>query len=372
MSEVMTQYFEDDALEVPEKGLLDRTESTGTIMSRTALNETIAIEDGLVDIKTEDGEPPELLSTPFTDDPMKDYLRVIGRNPLLSAVQEVELSKSIEVGLFARERKEILIGQGVMEQSREIRELTELERIGARATDTMINSNLRLVVSIGKRYFDRGLSMLDIIQEGNMGLMRAVKKFDYTQGNKFSTYATWWIRQFIINATADPSGEIRIPVHAQELLNKMKGIQQAADEKGHILTDTEIAHEMHKTVDDVKKYKEYSRQRRLYSYNTKLGDDQESEFSDLIEDEGAIAPEVVIETYDLERVIKNIVDALPEKEANIMRLRYGLEGNEPQTLQAVADSVGLTRDHVWHIEKNIKNKLHELYSDNNSLREYLS
>ncbi|HEY8992690.1 MAG TPA: sigma-70 family RNA polymerase sigma factor [Candidatus Microsaccharimonas sp.] len=370
MSELEIRYFEDDN-ETAEKASLHRVDAVERGVFHVALQDIVEIADEPDEAEQQDDEPPEQLHVPLSVDPIRDYLRIIGKHNLVNAEQEVALSKAIEVGVFATERRMQLMEQGTIENSIEIRELKQLEHTGERAREQMINANLRLVVNIAKRYHQASLTMLDLIQEGNVGLIRAVEKFDYKKGFKFSTYATWWIRQGITRAIADTSTEIRVPVHMHERITKMESIERDLLKKGREATNEQIAVEMGESVEKIKLYKDYSRIRRPRSYNAKLSDDNEDEFGDLIEDGDAPDPEVAAEVTDLHEQIIKIIHGLEEREAMIIRMRFGLEGSERYTLDFIAAQLDVTRERVRQIETKVITKLHDRHKTDTGLREYL-
>lgn len=345
-------------------------------VARRALKETLQLDGELdnpesVDDAVDDDAAPELLDVKLSDDPVRDYLRIIGKYPLLNAEEEVIFSSAIEAGLFAHERKLRLVEEGADPRSIEIRELSELERIGARAKERMINSNLRLVVNLSKRYVGRGMQLLDLIQEGNLGLIHAVERFDYTKGFKFSTYATWWIRQSLQRNLADKGREIRIPVHMVEKLNTKTRVSmeltQLLERKP---TDEELAAELDITVDRLRKLQEYDQ--RPISLNMKVGDDGSAEFGELIGDDGAANPENMADTSGLERSVEKLFATLNERDAAIVRRRFGIGGAEKATLDTIASEMGVTRERIRQIEVRAMATLRRVATDNQELREYLS
>lgn len=310
-------------------------------------------------------EEPEALEveylseTTLTTDPVRDYLRQMSRYELLSAAEEVELSRAIEAGLFARER----IDLEAYNSETERRELATLVHQGEASKDRMINSNLRLVVSIAKKYYGRGLPFLDVIQEGNKGLIRAVEKFDYTQGNKFSTYATWWIRQSIQRSFADQSMEIRLPVHTWE---KVKLVTRTRQSLLTLLnrepTDEEIAEEIG-TIDAAKvaELLEINRKTTTVSLNTPVDATGEDEYGDFIADDAPSVHDQVEETVTQDKgreFIEKMLTTLSEREALIVRLRFGL-GREAigMKLEEVGQELGLTRERIRQIEGNALRKM---------------
>ena len=291
--------------------------------------------------------------TGATADPVKDYLKQIGKVALLNAELEVELAKRIEAGLFAQEK----IEQGGAKMSREM--LFDLKRVmkdGERAKSHLLEANLRLVVSLAKRYTGRGMQFLDLIQEGNLGLIRAVEKFDYTKGYKFSTYATWWIRQAITRAMADQARTIRIPVHMVEVINKLARVQrQLLQDLGREPTPEELARELDMTPEKVVEVQKYGRE--PISLSTPLGEDGDSEFGDLIEDTDAIAPAEAISQVMLKRELERILGTLHPREAGVIRSRFGLGDGVQKTLDQIGEEFGVTRERIRQIEAKTMSKL---------------
>jgi RNA polymerase primary sigma factor len=371
MSEVIAQYFEDEDFDMPEKAPLQRVESTETVIAKKALSNTVEIKKAFIIPGAEDTPTAELERVQLTEDPMKDYLQAIGKYPLLTAEQEVEIGKAIEVGLFAGERKAQLLAQGTSENSQMIRELEELERIGVSANEKMINSNLRLVVSYGKGYFNRGLSELEVIQEGNIGLIHAVEKFDFAKGNKFSTYSTWWIKQSIGRAIADLSTEIRVPVRMHDLILGMKRLEWNAGKNGKVLSDREIADAMDTTTEKVKEFREFSKIRRPFSYNEKRGNEGDEEIGDIMPDTINPSPEELAEKDDIKKVISDVLDVLDEKERNVITLRYGIGGGRMYSLKEIAEIEKLSRQRIQQIEEKAMKKLRILHGYKDEIRQYL-
>jgi RNA polymerase primary sigma factor len=285
-------------------------------------------------------------------DQVGDYLRHIGRLPLLSAEEEAEIARRIEVGLFAEEK--LSAATDLTKQLQ--RELRWLVRDGQRAKERMITSNLRLVVSIAKRYSQRGLPFMDVIQEGNLGLVRAVEKFDFTQGYKFSTYATWWIRQAISRGLADKARTIRIPVHTVELINKISRTERDLTvDLGRAPTPDEVAEELSMQVEELIDLK--GRSHEPVSIHTVVGDSDDSELGDFIEDEDAASPNEMTESTLLHRDIRSIVAELPSEEARVIRMRYGLDDDHPMTLDEISKVVHTTRQAVSRVESRAKLRL---------------
>jgi RNA polymerase primary sigma factor len=300
-----------------------------------------------------------------TADPVKDYLKQIGKVSLLTAGQEVELAKRIEAGLFSEEK----LGKGgrISEKMRE-----ELEWIvvdGRRAKNHLLEANLRLVVSLAKRYTGRGMLFLDLIQEGNLGLIRAVEKFDYTKGFKFSTYATWWIRQAITRAMADQARTIRIPVHMVEVINKLARVQrQMLQDLGREPTPEELAIELDMTPEKVVEVQKYGRE--PISLHTPLGEDGDSEFGDLIEDSEAIVPADAVSFTLLQEQLHAVLDTLSERESGVVSMRFGLTDGQPKTLDEIGKVYGVTRERIRQIESKTMSKLRHP-SRSQVLRDYL-
>jgi RNA polymerase primary sigma factor len=303
-----------------------------------------------------------------TSDPVKDYLKQIGKVPLLNAEQEVELAKRIEAGLFAEEK----LADGGREKSLRPEARLDLEWIaddGRRAKNHLLEANLRLVVSLAKRYTGRGMLFLDLIQEGNLGLIRAVEKFDYTKGYKFSTYATWWIRQAITRAMADQARTIRIPVHMVEVINKLARVQrQMLQDLGREPTPEELAAELDMTPEKVIEVQKYGRE--PISLHTPLGEDGDSEFGDLIEDSEAIQPGEAVSFTLLQEQLHSVLDTLSEREAGVVSMRFGLTDGQPKTLDEIGKVYGVTRERIRQIESKTMSKLRHP-SRSQVLRDYL-
>ncbi|AYG05017.1 RNA polymerase sigma factor [Gryllotalpicola protaetiae] len=305
--------------------------------------------------------------TGATADPVKDYLKQIGKVALLNAEQEVELAMRIEAGLFAEEK---LSHMDDKEKRTQLgRELTWVARDGQRAKSHLLGANLRLVVSLAKRYTGRGMQFLDLIQEGNLGLIRAVEKFDYTKGFKFSTYATWWIRQAITRAMADQARTIRIPVHMVEVINKLARVQrQMLQDLGREPTPEELSRELDMTPEKVVEVQKYGRE--PISLHTPLGEDGDSEFGDLIEDTEAVVPADAVGFTMLQKQLESLLDSLSEREAGVIRMRFGLGDGQPKTLDQIGDTFGVTRERIRQIESKTMAKLRHP-SRSQSLRDYL-
>jgi len=300
-----------------------------------------------------------------TADPVKDYLKQIGKVPLLNAEQEVELAKRIEAGLFAEEKLNSVEKLGPKLR----REMEIIAEDGRRAKNHLLEANLRLVVSLAKRYTGRGMLFLDLIQEGNLGLIRAVEKFDYTKGYKFSTYATWWIRQAITRAMADQARTIRIPVHMVEVINKLARVQrQMLQDLGREPTPEELAKELDMTPEKVIEVQKYGRE--PISLHTPLGEDGDSEFGDLIEDSEAIVPADAVSFTLLQEQLHSVLDTLSEREAGVVSMRFGLTDGQPKTLDEIGKVYGVTRERIRQIESKTMSKLRHP-SRSQVLRDYL-
>ncbi len=300
-----------------------------------------------------------------TADPVKDYLKQIGKVPLLNAEMEVELAKRIEAGLFSEEK----LAKGGKITAKVLDELQWISEDGRRAKNHLLEANLRLVVSLAKRYTGRGMLFLDLIQEGNLGLIRAVEKFDYTKGYKFSTYATWWIRQAITRAMADQARTIRIPVHMVEVINKLARVQrQMLQDLGREPTPEELAKELDMTPEKVIEVQKYGRE--PISLHTPLGEDGDSEFGDLIEDSEAIVPADAVSFTLLQEQLHAVLDTLSEREAGVVSMRFGLTDGQPKTLDEIGKVYGVTRERIRQIESKTMSKLRHP-SRSQVLRDYL-
>ncbi len=300
-----------------------------------------------------------------TADPVKDYLKQIGKVPLLNAEMEVELAKRIEAGLFSEEK----LAKGGRISPKMLEEYEWIAEDGRRAKNHLLEANLRLVVSLAKRYTGRGMLFLDLIQEGNLGLIRAVEKFDYTKGYKFSTYATWWIRQAITRAMADQARTIRIPVHMVEVINKLARVQrQMLQDLGREPTPEELAKELDMTPEKVIEVQKYGRE--PISLHTPLGEDGDSEFGDLIEDSEAIVPADAVSFTLLQEQLHAVLDTLSEREAGVVSMRFGLTDGQPKTLDEIGKVYGVTRERIRQIESKTMSKLRHP-SRSQVLRDYL-
>jgi RNA polymerase primary sigma factor len=327
----------------------------------TSEDETFVLGDD-----DEDAPAQQIAAAGATADPVKDYLKQIGKVPLLNAEQEVELAKRIEAGLFAEE-KLAEAGRAMSEDDRF--DFEWIAEDGRRAKNHLLEANLRLVVSLAKRYTGRGMLFLDLIQEGNLGLIRAVEKFDYTKGYKFSTYATWWIRQAITRAMADQARTIRIPVHMVEVINKLARVQrQMLQDLGREPTPEELAKELDMTPEKVVEVQKYGRE--PISLHTPLGEDGDSEFGDLIEDSEAIVPADAVSFTLLQEQLHSVLDTLSEREAGVVSMRFGLTDGQPKTLDEIGKVYGVTRERIRQIESKTMSKLRHP-SRSQVLRDYL-
>ncbi|MFC0266143.1 RNA polymerase sigma factor [Alloscardovia macacae] len=317
---------------------------------------------------TPSGNPKRrVIATGATADPVKDYLKQIGRVNLLTADQEVDLSERIEAGLYAQH---ILDTENIDDMTfKQKRELKWAASDGKKAKDHLLEANLRLVVSLAKRYTGRGMLFLDLIQEGNLGLIRAVEKFDWKKGFKFSTYATWWIRQAITRAMADQARTIRVPVHMVEVINKLSRVQrQMLQDLGREPTLDELARELDMPVEKVQEVQKYGRE--PISLHTPLGEDGDSEFGDLIEDSDAIAPSESVAFSLLQDQFRQVLETLSPREAGVIKMRYGLEDGQPKTLDDIGHVYGVTRERIRQIESKTMAKLRHP-SRSQTLRDFL-
>ncbi|WP_087101216.1 RNA polymerase sigma factor [Nocardiopsis sp. JB363] len=374
-----------DTGEASDEGLDDDLEHTGAELelvedtsdsesAKPAKPETVGApvkpkkdDDSFVLYDDDDDAPAaQVVAAGATADPVKDYLKQIGKVPLLNAEQEVELAKRIEAGLFADEK----LSEEDDVLTFELRdELEWISEDGGRAKKHLLEANLRLVVSLAKRYTGRGMLFLDLIQEGNLGLIRAVEKFDYTKGFKFSTYATWWIRQAITRAMADQARTIRIPVHMVEVINKLARVQrQMLQDLGREPTPEELAKELDMTPEKVVEVQKYGRE--PISLHTPLGEDGDSEFGDLIEDSEAIQPGEAVSFTLLQEQLHSVLDTLSEREAGVVSMRFGLTDGQPKTLDEIGKVYGVTRERIRQIESKTMSKLRHP-SRSQVLRDYL-
>ncbi|WP_421734055.1 RNA polymerase sigma factor [Cellulomonas sp.] len=334
---------------------------------KPAAKEEESEDSGFVYSDADDDDAPaqQVVTAGATADPVKDYLKQIGKVALLNAEQEVDLAKRIEAGLFAEER----LNAGITMEAKIKRELEWIANDGRRAKNHLLEANLRLVVSLAKRYTGRGMLFLDLIQEGNLGLIRAVEKFDYTKGYKFSTYATWWIRQAITRAMADQARTIRIPVHMVEVINKLARVQrQMLQDLGREPTPEELAKELDMTPEKVVEVQKYGRE--PISLHTPLGEDGDSEFGDLIEDSEAVVPADAVSFTLLQEQLHQVLDTLSEREAGVVSMRFGLTDGQPKTLDEIGKVYGVTRERIRQIESKTMSKLRHP-SRSQVLRDYL-
>ena len=305
----------------------------------------------------------------LTGDPVRMYLKEIGKVELLTAAKEVDLAMKIEAGTEATEKLEAH-ERGELELSRvELRRLNRVEQVGLEAKQSLISANLRLVVSIAKRYVGRGMLFLDLIQEGNLGLIRAVEKFDYTKGFKFSTYATWWIRQAITRAIADQARTIRIPVHMVETINKLVRVQrQLLQDLGRDPTPEEIGEEMGMSAERIREIQKISQE--PVSLETPIGEEEDSQLGDFIEDSQAVAPPEAASDSMLREQLEQVLDGLADRERKVIKLRFGLEDGHPRTLEEVGREFGVTRERIRQIESKTLAKLRHP-SRSGKLKDYM-
>ncbi|MBO0811706.1 MAG: RNA polymerase sigma factor [Microlunatus sp.] len=352
-----------------KKRSLDDVDESGFDQAEEGKLEKELVEDqGFSLSDADDADEPEqqVLAAGATADPVKDYLKQIGKVALLNAEQEVELAKRIEAGLFADEQ---LNSADAKIKESERADYDWIAEDGRRAKNHLLEANLRLVVSLAKRFTGRGMMFLDLIQEGNMGLIRAVEKFDYTKGYKFSTYATWWIRQAITRAMADQARTIRIPVHMVEVINKLARVQrQMLQDLGREPTPEELAKELDMTPEKVVEVQKYGRE--PISLHTPLGEDGDSEFGDLIEDSEAVVPADAVGFTLLQEQLHDVLDTLSEREAGVVSMRFGLTDGQPKTLDEIGKVYGVTRERIRQIESKTMSKLRHP-SRSQVLRDYL-
>jgi len=319
--------------------------SDADVVSLEAEAAALAEADRLSDVDLDD-------QTPAMGDSVHTYLKSIGRTSLLTAEQEVDLAKRIEAGLFAEHKLET--ATGLDEDYR--RDLELVAEDGRRAKSHMLEANLRLVVSVAKKYSDRGLSLLDVVQEGNLGLIRAVEKFDYTKGYKFSTYAMWWIRQAIQRGFADSARTIRLPVHVLEMLSKLSRVERDMHQRlGREPTPEELAVELDRTPDQIEELLRTSRQ--PISLDSTIGEDGETSIGDLIEDVDAPEASELVDRQLMAEQLRSALDALTPREATIMAMRFGLYDGNPHTLDEIGRALGLTRERIRQLEKQSLSKL---------------
>ncbi|WP_055694000.1 RNA polymerase sigma factor [Streptomyces prasinopilosus] len=353
-----TAAKKDDA-EVTDEETVEEAKATDEPEGTEAAGFVLSDED------EDDAPAQQVAAAGATADPVKDYLKQIGKVPLLNAEQEVELAKRIEAGLFAEDK----LANSDKLAPKLKRELEIIAEDGRRAKNHLLEANLRLVVSLAKRYTGRGMLFLDLIQEGNLGLIRAVEKFDYTKGYKFSTYATWWIRQAITRAMADQARTIRIPVHMVEVINKLARVQrQMLQDLGREPTPEELAKELDMTPEKVIEVQKYGRE--PISLHTPLGEDGDSEFGDLIEDSEAVVPADAVSFTLLQEQLHSVLDTLSEREAGVVSMRFGLTDGQPKTLDEIGKVYGVTRERIRQIESKTMSKLRHP-SRSQVLRDYL-
>ena len=364
--------FERDGVDVVltvggKKRSLDEVDEGQFNEGEIAKEEKELVEDGgFVVSDADDTDEPEqqVMAAGATADPVKDYLKQIGKVALLNAEQEVTLAKRIEAGLFADES----LTEGTVKPG-DIDDYEWIAEDGKRAKNHLLEANLRLVVSLAKRYTGRGMLFLDLIQEGNLGLIRAVEKFDYSKGYKFSTYATWWIKQAITRAMADQARTIRIPVHMVEVINKLARVQrQMLQDLGREPTPEELAKELDMKPEKVVEVQKYGRE--PISLHTPLGEDGDSEFGDLIEDSEAVVPADAVSFTLLQEQLHSVLDTLSEREAGVVSMRFGLTDGQPKTLDEIGKVYGVTRERIRQIESKTMSKLRHP-SRSQVLRDYL-
>jgi RNA polymerase primary sigma factor len=320
----------------------------GPLMDQAALDQALLDQAGLESAVEADLDD----QTSVMGDSVHTYLKSIGRTSLLTAEQEVDLAKRIEAGLYAEHKLETETGLSRAAQQ----DLEDVAEDGRRAKAHMLEANLRLVVSVAKKYSDRGLSLLDVVQEGNLGLIRAVEKFDYTKGYKFSTYAMWWIRQAIQRGFADSARTIRLPVHVLEMLSKLSRVERDMHQRlGREPTPEELAVELDRTPDQIEELLRTSRQ--PISLDSTIGEDGETSIGDLIEDVDAPEASELVDRQLLADQLRHALDALTPREATIMAMRFGLYDGNPHTLDEIGRALGLTRERIRQLEKQSLSKL---------------
>ena len=366
--ELGTETVDEDDVDAEDEAEEEDPKLAEGAALRERTNDGIHVKGGFVVSDSDETDEPvqQVTVAGATADPVKDYLKQIGKVSLLNAEQEVDLARRIEAGLYAEYK---LKNQADEMTSRERRELHFLAQDGQQAKNHLLEANLRLVVSLAKRYTGRGMQFLDLIQEGNLGLIRAVEKFDYTKGYKFSTYATWWIRQAITRAMADQARTIRIPVHMVEVINKLARVQrQMLQDLGREPTPEELAKELDMTAEKVVEVQKYGRE--PISLHTPLGEDGDSEFGDLIEDSEAIVPADAVSFTLLQEQLHHVLDTLSEREAGVVSMRFGLGDGQPKTLDEIGKVYGVTRERIRQIESKTMSKLRHP-SRSQVLRDYL-
>ena len=373
VDEILAEVDESSPTEALENAVA-KAEDDGEDAADLVTAKSGALEDdeagsgrGFVISNADDDDAPavQVVSAGATADPVKDYLKQIGKVALLNAEQEVDLALRIEAGLYADHK----LASETRKEKRLKRDLELVVADGKRAKNHLLEANLRLVVSLAKRYTGRGMLFLDLIQEGNLGLIRAVEKFDYTKGFKFSTYATWWIRQAITRAMADQARTIRIPVHMVEVINKLARVQrQMLQDLGREPAPEELAAELDMTPEKVVEVQKYGRE--PISLHTPLGEDGDSEFGDLIEDSEAVVPSDAVSFTLLQEQLHSVLDTLAEREAGVVAMRFGLTDGQPKTLDEIGKVYGVTRERIRQIESKTMSKLRHP-SRSQVLRDYL-
>ncbi|MFD6221789.1 RNA polymerase sigma factor [Nocardia asteroides] len=381
------EQLDDESIELDDLGDLEVSEDELT--DGDALVEEVA-EDTTEEAETEEPSEKDKASGDFvwdedesealrqarkdaeltaSADSVRAYLKQIGKVALLNAEEEVELAKRIEAGLFAAEKMREFAEAGEKLSVTTRRDFNWIVRDGNRAKNHLLEANLRLVVSLAKRYTGRGMAFLDLIQEGNLGLIRAVEKFDYTKGYKFSTYATWWIRQAITRAMADQARTIRIPVHMVEVINKLGRIQrELLQDLGREPTPEELAKEMDITPEKVLEIQQYARE--PISLDQTIGDEGDSQLGDFIEDSEAVVAVDAVSFTLLQDQLQSVLETLSEREAGVVRLRFGLTDGQPRTLDEIGQVYGVTRERIRQIESKTMSKLRHP-SRSQVLRDYL-
>ncbi|WP_272945191.1 RNA polymerase sigma factor [Nocardia nova] len=380
------ETIDDDSIELDDLGDLEVSEDDLSEDSEELVEEVAEDEEAEADEPTEkdkasgdfvwDEEESEALRQARKDaeltasaDSVRAYLKQIGKVALLNAEEEVELAKRIEAGLYATEKLREFADKGEKLPVAARRDLQWIMRDGNRAKNHLLEANLRLVVSLAKRYTGRGMAFLDLIQEGNLGLIRAVEKFDYTKGYKFSTYATWWIRQAITRAMADQARTIRIPVHMVEVINKLGRIQrELLQDLGREPTPEELAKEMDITPEKVLEIQQYARE--PISLDQTIGDEGDSQLGDFIEDSEAVVAVDAVSFTLLQDQLQSVLETLSEREAGVVRLRFGLTDGQPRTLDEIGQVYGVTRERIRQIESKTMSKLRHP-SRSQVLRDYL-
>ncbi len=346
----------EEAEEFAEEEIEDEIDTSEAAVVDAELGHVSAVASGRgkrKHVSRRDAVPAPVM---LTGDPVRMYLKEIGKVDLLSASEEIDLAMKIEAGLEATRRLDEAEEAGETLPRAELRRLNRVEQVGLDAKQRLISANLRLVVSIAKRYVGRGMLFLDLIQEGNLGLIRAVEKFDYTKGFKFSTYATWWIRQAITRAIADQARTIRIPVHMVETINKLVRVQRKLlQDLGREPTPEEIAEEMDMTPDRVREIQKISQE--PVSLETPIGEEEDSQLGDFIEDSQAVVPPDAASFSMLQEQINSVLDTLAERERKVIELRFGLADGHPRTLEEVGKEFGVTRERIRQIESKTLAKL---------------